>query len=196
MPVSGLISHANFSWRIAAKGKYIGAPCNELKCDVKLLHVSCDKETHTCTCERNYPVQLGLIKGCAKRKYISLKLYIQFELNFGYFLAKKLGDQCFYDETCIYNDENSLCVQVRHNAMCQCVSGFHSVSYVKPTRRVFCTPGEAKDISLNSISFQADYHFLQTLFDLFFLLVIFIIKGNPSGLYISSASNPLQTSVN
>jgi len=55
--------------------------------------------------------------------------------------AKKLGDQCFYDETCIYNDENSLCVQVRHNAMCQCASGFHSVSYVKPTRRVFCTPG-------------------------------------------------------
>ncbi|KAH8350349.1 hypothetical protein KR067_000380, partial [Drosophila pandora] len=124
----------------SAKGKYIGAPCNELKCDVKLLHVSCDKETHTCTCERNYPVQLGLIKGCAKRKYISLKLYTQFESNFGYFLAKKLGDQCFYDETCIYNDENSLCVQVRHNAMCQCVSGFHSVSYVKPTRRVFCTP--------------------------------------------------------
>ncbi|XP_017022881.1 uncharacterized protein [Drosophila kikkawai] len=104
----------------SAKGKYIGAPCNELRCDVKLLHVSCDKETQTCTCERNYPVQLGLIKGCAK--------------------PKKLGDQCFYDETCIYNDENSLCVQVRHNAMCQCASGFHSVSYVKPTRRVFCTP--------------------------------------------------------
>ncbi|XP_016965809.1 uncharacterized protein LOC108034989 isoform X1 [Drosophila biarmipes] len=104
----------------SAKGKYIGAPCNELKCDVKLLHVSCDKESQTCSCERNYPVQLGLIKGCAK--------------------PKKLGDQCFYDETCIYNDENSLCVQVRHNAMCQCASGFHSVSYVKPTRRVFCTP--------------------------------------------------------
>ncbi|XP_043648583.1 uncharacterized protein LOC122617013 isoform X1 [Drosophila teissieri] len=104
----------------SAKGKYIGAPCNELKCDVKLLHVSCDKDSQTCSCERNYPVQLGLIKGCAK--------------------PKKLGDQCFYDETCIYNDENSLCVQVRHNAMCQCASGFHSVSYVKPTRRVFCTP--------------------------------------------------------
>ncbi|BFF97002.1 uncharacterized protein DMAD_05502 [Drosophila madeirensis] len=104
----------------SAKGKYIGAQCNELKCDVKLLHVACDKETQTCTCERNYPVQLGPIKGCAK--------------------PKKLGDQCFYDETCTYNDENSLCVQVRHNAMCQCASGFHSVSYTKPTRRVFCTP--------------------------------------------------------
>ncbi|XP_023178233.2 uncharacterized protein LOC111604409 [Drosophila hydei] len=104
----------------SAKGKYIGAPCNELKCDAKLLHVTCDKETQLCSCERNYPVQLGLIKGCAK--------------------PKKLGDQCFYDETCIYNDENSLCVQVRHNAMCQCASGYHSVSYTKPTRRVFCTP--------------------------------------------------------
>ncbi|XP_032598280.1 uncharacterized protein LOC116804932 [Drosophila grimshawi] len=104
----------------SAKGKYIGAPCNELKCDAKLLHVNCDKETQICSCERNYPVQLGLIKGCAK--------------------PKKLGDQCFYDETCIYNDENSLCVQVRHNAMCQCASGYHSVSYTKPTRRVFCTP--------------------------------------------------------
>ncbi|XP_023031973.1 uncharacterized protein LOC6642904 isoform X1 [Drosophila willistoni] len=104
----------------SAKGKYIGAPCNELKCDAKLLHVSCDKDTQICSCERNYPVQLGLIKGCAK--------------------PKKLGDQCFYDETCIYNDENSLCVQVRHNAMCQCANGFHSVSYTKPTRRVFCTP--------------------------------------------------------
>ncbi|KAL7732367.1 hypothetical protein ACLKA6_004349 [Drosophila palustris] len=104
----------------SAKGKYIGAPCNELKCDAKLVHVTCEKETQTCSCERNYPVQLGLIKGCAK--------------------PKKLGDQCFYDETCVYNDENSLCVQVRHNAICQCANGFHSVSYTKPTRRVFCTP--------------------------------------------------------
>ncbi|KAH8405033.1 hypothetical protein KR222_005092, partial [Zaprionus bogoriensis] len=104
----------------SAKGKYIGAPCNELKCDTKLLHVACDRETQLCSCERNYPVQLGLIKGCAK--------------------PKKLGDQCFYDETCIYSDENSLCVQVRHNAICQCASGYHSVSYTKPTRRIFCTP--------------------------------------------------------
>ncbi|KAH8239670.1 hypothetical protein KR032_006511, partial [Drosophila birchii] len=124
----------------SAKGKYIGAPCNELRCDVKLLHVSCDKETQTCTCERNYPVQLGLIKGCAKRKHLlNINIKLNYIINIS-LTAKKLGDQCFYDETCIYNDENSLCVQVRHNAMCQCASGFHSVSYVKPTRRVFCTP--------------------------------------------------------
>ncbi|KAM7355730.1 uncharacterized protein ACRADG_001698 isoform 2-T5 [Cochliomyia hominivorax] len=103
----------------SALGKYIGAPCNNSKCESTLLHVVCEKETNTCGCEKNYPVQLGLTRGCDK--------------------PKKLGEQCFYDETCQYNDENSLCVQVRHNAMCQCASGYHSVSYTKPTRRVFCT---------------------------------------------------------
>uniref|UniRef100_A0A1A9UFU9 EB domain-containing protein n=1 Tax=Glossina austeni TaxID=7395 RepID=A0A1A9UFU9_GLOAU len=104
---------------IVPKGKYIGAPCNNMKCETSLVHVTCEKETLTCGCEKNYPVQLGLTRGCDK--------------------PKKLGEQCFYDETCQYNDENSLCVQVRHNALCQCASGFHSVSYTKPTRRVFCT---------------------------------------------------------
>ncbi|XP_037939899.1 uncharacterized protein LOC119672826 isoform X2 [Teleopsis dalmanni] len=103
----------------SAKGKYIGAPCNNMKCEPRLLHVTCDKETLICGCEKNYPVQLGLTTGCAK--------------------PKKLGEQCFYDKTCKYNDENSLCVQVRHNALCECASGFHSVSYTKPTKRVFCT---------------------------------------------------------
>ncbi|XP_037816521.1 uncharacterized protein LOC119606925 isoform X3 [Lucilia sericata] len=103
----------------SALGKYIGAPCNNSKCESTLLHVVCEKDTNTCGCEKNYPVQLGLTRGCDK--------------------PKKLGEQCFYDETCQYNDENSLCVQVRHNAMCQCAGGFHSVSYTKPTRRVFCT---------------------------------------------------------
>uniref|UniRef100_A0A1I8PK87 EB domain-containing protein n=1 Tax=Stomoxys calcitrans TaxID=35570 RepID=A0A1I8PK87_STOCA len=103
----------------SAKGKYIGAPCNNMTCEPTLLHVTCDKETQICGCERNYPVQLGLTRGCDK--------------------PKKLGEMCFYDETCQYNDENSLCVQVRHNAMCQCANGYHSVSYNKPPRRVFCT---------------------------------------------------------
>ncbi|XP_017479225.1 PREDICTED: uncharacterized protein LOC108368821 [Rhagoletis zephyria] len=111
----------------SAKGKYIGAPCfSDMTCETTLLHVTCDKETKTCGCEKNYPVQLGLTKGCDK--------------------PKKLGEQCFYDETCMYNDENSLCVQVRHNAMCQCAHGFHSVSHTKPTRRVFCTK-DLKELS-------------------------------------------------
>ncbi|XP_075161486.1 uncharacterized protein LOC142234280 [Haematobia irritans] len=103
----------------SAKGKYIGAPCNNMTCEPTLLHVTCDKETQLCGCEKNYPVQLGLTRGCDK--------------------PKKLGEMCFYDETCQYNDENSLCVQVRHNAMCQCANGYHSVSFNKPPRRVFCT---------------------------------------------------------
>ncbi|XP_039965912.1 uncharacterized protein LOC120778220 [Bactrocera tryoni] len=104
----------------SAKGKYIGAPCfSNMTCETSLIHVTCDRETKICGCERNYPVQLGLTKGCDK--------------------PKKLGEQCFYDETCMFSDENSLCVQVRHNAMCQCANGFHSVSHTKPTRRVFCT---------------------------------------------------------
>lgn len=57
---------------IAAKGKYIGAPCNNMTCEPTLLHVSCDKETQKCGCERNYPVQIGLTRGCDKRKYIFL----------------------------------------------------------------------------------------------------------------------------
>ncbi|XP_073842083.1 uncharacterized protein isoform X2 [Musca autumnalis] len=104
----------------SAKGKYIGAPCNNMSCEPTLLHVTCDKETQICGCERGYPVQIGLTRGCDK--------------------PKKLGEMCFFDETCQFNDENSLCVQVRHNAMCQCVKGYHSVSLNKPTRRVFCTP--------------------------------------------------------
>lgn len=52
-----------------ALGKYIGAPCNNSKCESTLLHVTCEKDTNTCGCERNYPVQLGLTRGCDKRKY-------------------------------------------------------------------------------------------------------------------------------
>ncbi|XP_035793668.1 uncharacterized protein LOC118467367 isoform X3 [Anopheles albimanus] len=102
----------------SAKGMYVGAPC-EFLCNAKLHHVYCDPSTNTCTCEKDYLVLIGQLKGCAK--------------------PKKLGEQCFYDQTCIYNDEHALCMQIVHNAICQCAPGFHSVSYSKPTRRVFCT---------------------------------------------------------
>ncbi|XP_055601906.1 uncharacterized protein LOC129750836 isoform X2 [Uranotaenia lowii] len=100
------------------KGMYVGAPC-EFTCHAKLHHVYCDPSSNTCSCEKDYVVLIGVLKGCAK--------------------PKKLGDQCFYDQTCIYNDEHSLCMQMGHNAICQCVPGFHSVSYSKPTKRIFCT---------------------------------------------------------
>ncbi|XP_059615758.1 uncharacterized protein LOC132261159 isoform X4 [Phlebotomus argentipes] len=102
----------------SAKGMYIGAEC-EFTCNPRLRHVFCDPSSNTCGCERNYPVVIGKTKGCAK--------------------PKKLGDQCFWHEACMYNDPESLCVQVSHNAICQCKDGFHSVSYIKPTKRVFCT---------------------------------------------------------
>lgn len=102
----------------SAKGMYVGASC-EFTCHAKLHHVYCDPSSNTCSCEKDYVVLIGILKGCAK--------------------PKKLGEQCFYDQTCIYNDEHAQCVQISHNAICQCAPGFHSVSYVKPTRRVFCT---------------------------------------------------------
>ncbi|XP_058831868.1 uncharacterized protein LOC131690257 isoform X2 [Topomyia yanbarensis] len=102
----------------SAKGMYVGAPC-EFTCHAKLHHVYCDPSTNTCSCEKDYLVLIGILRGCAK--------------------PKKLGEQCFYDQTCIYNDEHALCEQISHNAICQCAPGFHSVSYSKPTKRVFCT---------------------------------------------------------
>lgn len=56
-------------------------------------------------------------------------------------LAKRLDEQCFYDEVCQFNDENAVCKQIDHNAVCQCRFGYHQVSHSKPTRRVFCVQG-------------------------------------------------------
>uniref|UniRef100_A0A336ME96 CSON000100 protein n=1 Tax=Culicoides sonorensis TaxID=179676 RepID=A0A336ME96_CULSO len=102
----------------SAKGMYVGAPC-EFTCNVKLHHVFCDPATNICGCEKNYPVVIDIRKGCAK--------------------PKKLGEQCLHHQICAYNDPNSLCVQIKHNAVCDCAQGYHSVSYMKPTKRIFCT---------------------------------------------------------
>lgn len=56
--------------------------------------------------------------------------------------AKKLEEQCFYDQTCLHTDENSICLQINHNAICACKDGFHVVTHSKPTRRTFCTQGK------------------------------------------------------
>lgn len=63
-------------------------------------------------------------------------------------LAKKLGDQCFYHQTCLHSDANSLCIQTGHNAVCECAAGYHSVSYQKPTKRIFCTQGNTNKHSV------------------------------------------------
>lgn len=53
---------------ISAKGMYVGAPC-EFTCHAKLHHVYCDPTTNTCSCEKDYVVLIGILKGCAKRKF-------------------------------------------------------------------------------------------------------------------------------
>ncbi|CAO1354078.1 unnamed protein product [Diamesa serratosioi] len=102
----------------SAKGIFVGAPC-EFTCDKRLHHMFCNPISNKCECEKNYPVVIGLKKGCAK--------------------PKKLGEQCLYLQTCIFNDENSLCMQINHNAICQCKEGYHLTTHTKPTRRTFCT---------------------------------------------------------
>lgn len=62
--------------------------------------------------------------------------------------AKRLEEQCFYDEVCQFNDENAVCTQIDHNAVCQCRSGYHQVSHSKPTRRVFCVQGSWNCVSI------------------------------------------------
>ncbi|KAG6454474.1 hypothetical protein O3G_MSEX008720 [Manduca sexta] len=103
---------------ISERGRYLGSPC-EFTCNPKLLHVYCDPTTSTCECDPKHSVALGIAKGCAK--------------------PKKLGEQCFYRQTCRAFDAHSSCVQVNHNAYCQCEPGYHSTSHTRPTQRVFCT---------------------------------------------------------
>ncbi|XP_034830123.1 uncharacterized protein [Maniola hyperantus] len=103
---------------ISEKGMYLGSPC-EFTCNPSLLHVYCEPRTSSCQCEPKHPVSLGVATGCAK--------------------PKKLGEQCFYQETCYAFDPHASCVQVNHNAYCQCNSGYHTTSHSRPTQRIFCT---------------------------------------------------------
>ncbi|XP_039749841.1 uncharacterized protein LOC120626391 [Pararge aegeria] len=103
---------------ISEKGMYLGSPC-EFTCNPSLLHVYCEPRTGSCQCDPKHPVSLGVTTGCAK--------------------PKKLGEQCFYEETCNAFDPHASCVQVNHNAYCQCNSGYHTTSHSRPTQRIFCT---------------------------------------------------------
>ncbi|XP_049869771.1 uncharacterized protein LOC126369409 isoform X2 [Pectinophora gossypiella] len=103
---------------ISEKGMYLGSPC-EFTCNPKLIHVFCDPATNTCQCDPKHGVALGVAKGCAK--------------------PKKLGEQCFYRQTCRAFDPHASCVQVNHNAYCQCDHGYHSTTHNRPTQRMFCT---------------------------------------------------------
>ncbi|XP_045446870.1 uncharacterized protein LOC123655076 [Melitaea cinxia] len=103
---------------ISEKGKYLGSPC-EFTCNSELVHVYCEPRSNSCQCDPKHPVALGVAKGCAK--------------------PKKLGEQCFYQQTCRAFDLHASCVQVNHNAFCQCDPGYHTTSHSRPTQRIFCT---------------------------------------------------------
>ncbi|GFG35572.1 hypothetical protein Cfor_00065 [Coptotermes formosanus] len=99
-------------------GSFLGAPC-DVTCDPDLPHVFCDQITRHCECDKKYPVKLGAKKGCAK--------------------PVRLGDQCFYRQACAFTDQHATCVQIDHNAICQCKPGYHTVSLQRPTKKVFCS---------------------------------------------------------
>ncbi|XP_065334235.1 uncharacterized protein LOC135935670 isoform X3 [Cloeon dipterum] len=99
-------------------GQVLGDACDKW-CSQNLQGVYCDQVTHTCECEKAFPVRLSLSVGCAK--------------------PARLGEQCFHDRTCTYNELNSACIQIQHNAVCQCKSGFHVVAIHKPRERIFCS---------------------------------------------------------
>ncbi|XP_049820438.1 uncharacterized protein LOC126264863 [Aethina tumida] len=110
-------------------GTYIGAYCVSA-CSVNLLHVYCNPRTNMCSCEKSFPVKLNPHVGCGE--------------------AKRLGDQCYYKETCQYTDQYSSCIQIHHNAVCQCIDGYHSVSLQKPSVKMFCS----KDIVIITTDFR------------------------------------------
>ncbi|XP_014281851.1 uncharacterized protein [Halyomorpha halys] len=99
-------------------GDILGGPCED-SCRENLPHVVCNKKTSICECEPGFPVRLGETIGCAK--------------------PVSLGDQCFYYQTCTHTDQNADCVQIKHNAICQCKKGYHSVTVQKPIKRIFCS---------------------------------------------------------
>ncbi|CAG9559521.1 unnamed protein product [Danaus chrysippus] len=103
---------------ISEKGMYLGSPC-EFTCNPRLLHVYCEPRTSSCQCDLKHPVSLGVARGCAK--------------------PKKLGEQCFYQETCRAFDPHASCAQINHNAYCQCDAGYHTTTHSRPTQRIFCT---------------------------------------------------------
>jgi hypothetical protein len=57
------------------------------------------------------------------------------------FTAVRLGDQCFYRQTCAFTDQHAICIQINHNAICQCKPGYHTVALQRPTKKVFCSEG-------------------------------------------------------
>jgi hypothetical protein len=66
---------------------------------------------------------------------------LMYDLFIYLFTAVRLGDQCFYRQTCSFTDQHATCIQVNHNAICQCKPGYHTVALQRPTKKVFCSAG-------------------------------------------------------
>lgn len=99
-------------------GQFIGDYCNS-SCSSSLSWSYCNLIKKTCECEPDYPVQLPIDIGCTN--------------------AANLGEQCFYSESCSYYDPYATCIQIKHNAFCQCISGYHIVASHKSSRKDFCS---------------------------------------------------------
>ncbi|KAL3276690.1 hypothetical protein HHI36_012060 [Cryptolaemus montrouzieri] len=123
------IDEENEETNSTEKGMYVGAPC-EFTCSAKLHHVYCNPVSGECECEKKYPVKLNPFTGCSK--------------------PKGLGEICYYKEACRFADQHSSCIQIHHNAICQCENGYHSVAIQKPSKRIFC----AKDLAVMTTDFS------------------------------------------
>ncbi|XP_063216649.1 uncharacterized protein LOC134527680 [Bacillus rossius redtenbacheri] len=131
-------------------GTAVGAPCQD-SCDSSLPHVFCDHMTGLCECEKKFPVRLGEHKGCAK--------------------PVRLGDQCFYHETCSFTDQHARCRQISHNAICQCEPGYHTVALQRPTKKIFC----AEDLVLLTTDVPTLFG-VATGLAIFTALICFVLK--------------------
>ncbi|XP_044757127.1 uncharacterized protein LOC123315487 isoform X2 [Coccinella septempunctata] len=122
------IDQENEETNSTEKGMYVGAPC-EFTCNAKLHHVFCNPVSGECECEKKYPVKLNPFTGCSK--------------------PRGLGEICYYKEACRFSDQHSSCIQVHHNAICQCEKGYHSVARQKNSKRIFC----AEDLAAMTTDF-------------------------------------------
>ena len=66
--------------------------------------------------------------------------------------ALNLGERCFYNQSCMYFDKNTLCVNLDdYTAKCQCRTGFYpSVTLESISRTSICIPGNTYKCSVVS----------------------------------------------
>lgn len=108
-------------------GQLLGSTCDK-RCSLNLKNVYCNLQMKQCVCIEGYPVKLNHNIGCE--------------------LSKTLDEQCFFHESCEYNDKNALCAQINYNAICKCKTGYHKAILQKPVKKTFCSQ-DVDEISTN-----------------------------------------------